>query len=206
MKTRERILHTALEMFNSEGVTRVSTNHIADEMDISPGNLYYHFRNKEEIILELFEAFKKRMEELLTAPDDRRMSMEDTWLYLHLIFELIWEYRFLYRNLVDLTQRNRSLRIHFHYIIRQKVDSARAVLQSLAREEILQADDAEIEAAALNIAVLATYWLNFSIIRSVKPEPSPELAPAVYQILFLVSPLLREPERSQLRLLANEYL
>lgn len=206
MKTRERILVTSLRMFNEEGVTRVSTNHIADEMDISPGNLYYHFKNKDEIILELFESFKKKMEGLLLAPEDRQMSMDDTWFYLHLIFELIWEYRFLYRNLVDLTQSNRSLRIHFHYIIRQKIESAQAVLSSLRRSGILQADEAEIEASAVNIAVLATYWLNFSTIRSPERHPEADLSPAVYQVMSLVAPLLREPERSQLRLLANQYL
>lgn len=205
VKTRERILATSLEMFNHEGVGHVSTNHIADEMDISPGNLYYHFSGKDEIITELFGRFRHRMEELLLAPEDRLMTMEDTWLYLHLIFETIWEYRFLYRNLVDLTQSNRSLRIHFNHIIRQKVESAQAVLQGLQRNGVLEADAEELEAAAVNIALLATYWINFSMIRTSDFDTEIELASAVYQVLTLVAPLMREPERSQLRMLARQY-
>ena len=206
MKTRDRIVATALEMFNREGVGRVSTNHIADEMDISPGNLYYHFKNKDDIILALFERFRRQMEELLLAPEDRLMTMEDTWLYLHLVFETIWEYRFFYRNLVDLTQNNRSLRIHFNHIIRQKIEGARAVLEGLRRAEVLHGEDEELDATAVNIAVLATFWINFSMIRSSHYEGESDLAPAVYQVMTLVAPMLREPEHSQLRLLAGQYL
>lgn len=206
MKTRERILVTALEMFNNEGVSKVSTNHVADEMEISPGNLYYHFKNKDEIILELFDRFKKRMETLLLAPEDRPLSLDDTWLFLHMIFETIWEYRFLYRNLVDLTQRNRSLRIHFHHILRQKVEAARAILRGMKKSEVLDAHEDEVEAAALNIAFLASYWLNFDTIRQGDYDDETDLAPAIYQVLTTVAPLLREPERSQVRIMAAAYL
>jgi AcrR family transcriptional regulator len=206
MKTRERILLTALDMFNAEGVSRVSTNHIADEMDISPGNLYYHFRNKDDLIHELFDRFRKRMEELLMAPADRTMDLEDTWFYLHLLFETIWEYRFLYRNLVDLTQNDRSLRIHFNHLIRQKIQGARSVLDGLTQAGLLEADEAEREATALNIVVLTTYWLNFSMIRDREYDGAKDLGEAVHQVLTLVAPLMREPERSQMRLLAASYL
>ena len=55
MSNRERIVDTALQLFNERGSATVSTNHIAAAARISPGNLYYHFRNKEEIVRALFE-------------------------------------------------------------------------------------------------------------------------------------------------------
>ncbi len=59
MKTKERILLTSIELFNRSGVVAVTTNHIAKAMDISPGNLYFHYDNKEEILVELFKRMAK---------------------------------------------------------------------------------------------------------------------------------------------------
>ena len=58
-KNRDRILDSSIDLFNQSGVVAVTTNHIADHLNISPGNLYFHFRNKEEIIRELFERMCK---------------------------------------------------------------------------------------------------------------------------------------------------
>ena len=66
--TRDRILDTSLLMFNARGEPNVTTNHIADELEISPGNLYYHFRNKDDIIEQLFAGYEARMDAALSAP------------------------------------------------------------------------------------------------------------------------------------------
>ena len=97
MKTRDRILHTTLELFNECGEPNVTTLQIADEMDISPGNLYYHFKNKTEILSELFEWYEKEIGEILDVPETS-LDVEDQWLFLHLIFEIIARYRFLYQD------------------------------------------------------------------------------------------------------------
>ena len=124
LKTRDRILQTSLQLFNEYGEPRITTNHIADELDISPGNLYYHFRNKDDIIWLLFEQFERRMGAVLQVPERRAPDMEDMWLYLHLVFENIWEYRFFYRDLDNLLSRNKKLRTHFRRILGRKVSTA----------------------------------------------------------------------------------
>ena len=108
-QTRQRILDCSLAMFNAQGEPHVTTNHIADELEISPGNLYYHFRNKDDIIEHLFADFEARMDAALSAPEDRLPGLEDVWLQLHRVFECIWDYRFLHRDLVEILSRNRRL-------------------------------------------------------------------------------------------------
>ena len=61
MKTRDRILECALQLFNEKGEPNVSTMEVANEMGISPGNLYYHFHGKEPLILGLFERFQNEL-------------------------------------------------------------------------------------------------------------------------------------------------
>lgn len=86
-KTRERILDISLAMFNDRGEPNVTTNHIADELEISPGNLYYHFRNKEDIVENLFARYEEKIDRVMVAPDERLPNLEDIWLQLHLAFE-----------------------------------------------------------------------------------------------------------------------
>ena len=81
MKTRDRILDTSLHLFNDEGEQNVTTVDIANEMDISPGNLYYHFRGKDVIIEELFCDFELEMKSILAAPADKPLNLEDHWLF-----------------------------------------------------------------------------------------------------------------------------
>ncbi|MEK1942788.1 MAG: TetR/AcrR family transcriptional regulator, partial [Pseudomonas sp.] len=85
MKTRDRILECALQLFNQQGEPNVSTLEIANELEISPGNLYYHFHGKEPLVMELFERFENEMAPLLDPPADARLNVEDYWLFLHLI-------------------------------------------------------------------------------------------------------------------------
>eukprot|EP00456_Euglypha_rotunda_P047527 TRINITY_DN37974_c0_g1_i2.p1 TRINITY_DN37974_c0_g1~~TRINITY_DN37974_c0_g1_i2.p1 ORF type:complete len:139 (+),score=46.36 TRINITY_DN37974_c0_g1_i2:400-816(+) len=99
-RTAERILEVTLELFNRFGEPNVSTTLISAELNISPGNLYYHYPAKDELINSLFDRYEAALTELLRAADNVR-NVEDAWLFFHMLFELIWQYRFLYRDLKD---------------------------------------------------------------------------------------------------------
>jgi AcrR family transcriptional regulator len=109
MKTQERILATALRLFNESGTAPISTNHIADALGISPGNLYYHFRNKEEIIRALFEQQFARWDADYAFLDDRLPNLDDLQQLVRATFVTAWEYRFMYRELIALLRRDAQL-------------------------------------------------------------------------------------------------
>jgi AcrR family transcriptional regulator len=206
-KTRERILDVSLAMFNERGEPNVTTNHIADELEISPGNLYYHFRNKDDIVENLFARYEAGMDNALVTPDERLPTLEDIWLQLHLVFEVMWQYRFIYRDLVDLTSRNRKLRMHFARILKRSGESATQVLQGLARAEIVRATRAEIDATAQNILLVTTFWMNYNSVRGGSSERAAEdLTMGIHQVMMLIAPFLRDAERVHLNTLAQAYL
>ena len=210
-RTRERILELSLRLFNEFGEPNITTTVIAEEMNISPGNLYYHFRNKDDIVNSIFAQFEEEIERILTVPEGRRPNMEDVWLYLHLMFELVWRYRFLYRDLSDLLSRNRKLELHFKQILAHKTRVAHQLCEGLRMESSLEATDAEITALATNMVVVATYWLSYEYVRnprkySEQQSMSDALARGCYQVLSLVGPFLRGDARLLFHKLSEEYL
>jgi AcrR family transcriptional regulator len=205
-QTREKILDSSLSMFNSLGEPIVTTNHLADELGISPGNLYYHYRNKDDIVEQLFARYETQMDQALLVPEGRLPNLEDVWLQLHLVFECMWAFRFLYRDLVDILSRNRKLKHRFARILNRAAASSAEVLKGLAKAEILRASDDEIRATSENVLLVATFWLNYNIVRGGKPEQTQEeLTHGIYQVMLLIAPFLRDAERAHLNTLAQAY-
>ena len=204
-QTRQRILDASLAMFNAQGEPNVTTNHIADELEISPGNLYYHFRNKDDIIEQLFARYEERMDAALTPPTDRLPGLEDIWLQLHLVFECIWDYRFLYRDLVDILSRNRRLRLRFARILKRADEQAHQVMRGLVQAGVMRASADEVDAAATNILVIATFWLNYAAARGDKDERT-SIRDGIVQVMMLIAPFLRDAERVHLNTLTRAYL
>ncbi len=203
-RTRERILETALILFNAEGESHVPTNRIAEELDISPGNLHYHFRTKPDLIEALFERYEQRMLNLLATPEERAPNLEDIWLFLHLAFETIGDYRFLYRDLTDLCLRYRGLHQRFRGILNLSMETARSLLQGLSEADQLHANTREMEGLVRNIVLVSTYWLAFDQVLERSGEARPDRA--VWQVMSLVSPYLEPDTRAQLDALAGQYL
>ncbi len=206
-RTRARILAESLRLFNEKGEGHVTTGMISAALNMSPGNLYYHFRNKDQIIEELFRGFESRLAVEPGAVASGPEAMEDLWLYLHLMLEGIWEYRFLYRNLDDLLGRNRRLRERFNRIIDAKLEAVVALCAQLVRARVMSATPAEIATLAINVLVVSTYWLNFQSVRAARgARRSDDLGLGAYQVMALVAPYLVGGARAHLDRLGRHYI
>jgi AcrR family transcriptional regulator len=210
-RTRERILELSLRLFNEFGEPNITTTVIAEEMNISPGNLYYHFRNKDDIVNSLFAQFETEIGRMLSMPEGRRPNMEDVWLYLHFSFELVWRYRFFYRDLNDLLSRNRKLELHFKQILAHKIKVAKELCLGLREDKAMEATDMEIDALATNIVVVGTYWLSYEYVRNPRRYTEQQamadaLARGCYQVLSLIGPYLHGETQLLFEKLAEEYL
>jgi AcrR family transcriptional regulator len=208
-RTAERILEVTLDLFNRFGEPNVSTTLISAELNISPGNLYYHYPAKDELINTLFDRYERALNELLNAADNVR-NVEDAWLFFHMLFELIWQYRFLYRDLNDLLSKNRRLETHFQFVLKNKARAVTAVLSGLSRAQAVRIGATESETMASAMVVVLTYWLSYEYVRDPRKALEPESAGAAlsrgaYHVLSLLMPYLDEPGRAHLVRLAGAY-
>jgi len=206
-RTRERILEVSLRLFNDFGEPNVTTQLIADEMEISPGNLYYHFHSKDEILEAIFEEFERRITQTLAAPARGVARVEDIWLFMQMLFDNIWTYRFLYRDLHDLVSRNRIVETHFNQILAHKMRTAALICEGLVTTgEMKPTSRAELETLAVNMTVLATHWLSFEFVRNPRQTlDQAALTRGAFQVMSLAAPYLDGRALELYRKMSGQY-
>ncbi len=208
---RERIADAALALFNARGVRDVTTNHIAEQLGISPGNLYYHFRNKDDIIGELYAALDASLAPLLAGPSARAANVEDLWLFLHLMFEQMWQHRFLYRDLDEITSRNPKLAARFAELTRRSRNAVIELCRGLRTAGAMDVSDDELGALSTNVVMITTYWMSFqrlsrAVAASADADPAGmRFEHAAAQVLALLAPYLHGPDRALVERLGAGY-
>ena len=208
-RTAERILGVTLELFNRFGEPNVSTTLISSELNISPGTLYYHFPAKDELVNALFTRYEDALNELLSAAPSVH-DVEDAWFFMHTLFELVWQYRFLYRDLNDLLSKNRRLEAQIKDGLLHKTTAFRTVLDSLEHEGVLAITVSEREATATHMVVMLTWWLSYEYVRDPRHALEPESAQAsllrgAKHVLSLLSPFAAGENKAHLQALLAAY-
>ena len=209
-RTAERILEASLALFNRFGEPNVSTTAIAADLHISAGNLYYHYPAKEEIVNALFARYDEALSSLLHVGADV-VDVEDAWFFMHTLFELIWQYRFFYRDLNHLLTCNRRLEAQFPVLLQSKTAAMHDLLQALQRHGTLQMEPADaMQATATSMVVVLTYWLSFEYVRAPRQALEPESAQLALlrgarHVLGLLMPYLEPTQRAHLARLAGAY-
>jgi AcrR family transcriptional regulator len=214
-RTAERILEASLGLFNRFGEPNVSTTAIAAELNISPGNLYYHYPAKDGLVNALFARYEQGLDALLPASSDVA-DVEDAWFFMHSLFELLWQYRFLYRDVNHLLTHNRVLEARFPVALQATTEAMQRMLGSMGRNGALRIEregqgEGETLTTATSMVVVLTYWLSFEYVRDPRHALEPESAQAALlrgarHVLGLLMPYLGAEQRAHLAHLAEAYV
>ena len=208
-QTAERSVASALGLFNRFGEPNVAATMVAAELGISPGNFYYHYPGKEDIVNHLFGQYHLDLHDLLPAAQDVK-DLEDAWFFLHSMFELVWRYRFLYRDLNDLLGKYRKLEQALKQVLSDKHDAFLILLTCLSDKGWLTQNSTERESSATQMLVMLTWWLSYEYVRD--PRHALEDANAqggvsrgAQQVLGLLLPYLQAQPKAQLLALLQMY-
>jgi len=200
MKTRDRILHTSLALFNREGEAGTTTVDIANELDISPGNLYYHFKGKDQIIAELFQQYELAITRTLSAPIEGPLSADRTgveanWYYLYVVLEEMYQYRFLYYNLDNILHRYPAILRGFRRLVGLKRTAMYAICRTLLEQDVIAARDDQLLGLADNMTLHLTFWFNYEALLHEDRSAEFTIHQGVLQLLTMVAPYLGDDER-----------
>jgi AcrR family transcriptional regulator len=204
VNTAERIVQASLQLFNDVGPATVSTGRIASELGISAGNLYYHFKTKEQLIAVLLKRFEARLAPMqagLRAVE----AVDDLWLALHLTFEVIHDYRFIFRDADHLMNTSPGAAKALQRITANTLSATVALCASLAKSGILKANAEEQRGIALQIVFTATCWFVFAKMAPGDGRDPSDNGRAAYHVLSLLMPYLATDSRHYLLYLRSKY-
>jgi len=199
MSTKDRILSASLDLLNEEGEASVSAVDIANVLEISPGNLYYHFKGKDEIIPALYDLFEEEMQIILQSPTKDIHSIEDQWIVCYIVLEEIWDFRFFYRNLDTILSQYPELSPRFGRLMQAKRKAIRANLEQLQNLEILHIEPVLLDTLVEQMLLVYTYWLNLRHIENQQISAKTAIHQSVFQIMALCVPYMGENGHSTLQ-------
>ena len=207
IKTSQRIVETSLELFNQLGERSVSTNHIAAHMEISPGNLYYHFPNKQAIISVLFAQFEALVLGFLHPPQGRNVDVADKRYYLQHLLDAMWRYRFIYRDIEHLLRSDIDLATSYRRFSLACLTQAQAIYSDFVEAGILRMTPQQVESLTLNAWIILTSWVSFLCATRENSDSLSEqaLKRGVYQVLELSSGFTTEHARAEVDELIKEF-
>lgn len=188
--TYQRIIDASLQLFNEHGERATSTNHIAAYLSISPGNLYYHFANKDEIIIQLFKRYSTTM---LTYLNNTKLpeNVVECIDYMNGVLSIMWDYRFLFSDVNTLLNRSAAfLGEHNEFTHVQISPLLVKLLTKLQDSDLIQIDEAGKQDLAINMWMVTKYWFDFDNSMSKGKFNENSKSRGVYRTLSLLRPYL----------------
>jgi len=156
---REKIIKAALELFNEFGTAKVSTNHICEKLSISPGNLYYHYRNKDEIIIAIFEEMINKWDQ---TPVPKEANLKNLTHLYERTFQYLWDYRFIHREINFLYQSNKIFKEIFRKAQNKRLKQIEEFISKYLKAGIFKViSNVEIRYLARTIWFFSLYWMSY---------------------------------------------
>lgn len=190
MKTRDRILQVSLLLFNEEGEAQLSSVDVANALEISPGNLYYHFKGKDAIIRALYDRFEEEMRIILRGSSGGVASIEDNWVYIYILLEEIYDFRFFYRDLAGLLARYPDLAGRFRSLVAEKRATITRILDDLERLELISIDPRLKPPLTDQIITTLTFWLAGDALSREAHDGPALIHRTVFQVMCLIVPYM----------------
>lgn len=164
MKTKEKIEWASLDMFNSEGVEKVTTRHIAKSIGISQGNLHYHYPNKNAIISALYKQFFARLEQARRYNPHEFFKKENVLASMMENYDIMHTYRFFFIDNEVIWRRLPQLKSNMIDLFEMKQEEIKQLIIQYREHGVFRPDisDPQIDYLAEQFVFTITSWLSAS--------------------------------------------
>ncbi|WP_151173387.1 TetR/AcrR family transcriptional regulator [Pseudoalteromonas ruthenica] len=161
MSTKDRIIQASIELSNSHGERAITTNHIAAHLQISPGNLCYHFKNKEDIIRHIFKLYRQHLDTQFKPINHDEPVMAQLTHYFDALFELMWKFHFFYDNMTDILSRDAELKADYITFQQRLFDQVKSIVLALGKNGILEIDEEQAGELTHMLKLTVSFWTPY---------------------------------------------
>lgn len=208
MKTKDRILETALQLYNANSFSAISTRTIAKELNMSGGNLHYHFKHSEDIITELFNKLKTKMDLLMEVFSKKESrSLDVLFDFAKDAHEIFYNYRFIFLNFNEILSSVPSIEKTYSDLEKRRISEFLKIFQNLQKEEIFETGIPTFywENLVTQIFIVGDYWMlhNKFALKLSKENSLKHYLKVFMQLFYGV--LKEEHKKAFLDKLAEEY-
>ncbi|WP_404341116.1 TetR/AcrR family transcriptional regulator [Pseudoalteromonas mariniglutinosa] len=206
MSTKDKIIQTSIRLFNQHGERAITTNHIASHMCISPGNLYYHFKNKEHIIRQIFALYSEHLHTQFKPFQPNEDALQNLVGYLDSLFELMWRFHFFYDNLGDILARDEVLKKDYITFQSSLLEQVEAVLLALRAGNVITIADDEVTELAHMLKMTVSFWTPYVKARRLSGElAQQDIYQGILKVLLLLKAYCTSQSLSQVNELRTKY-
>ena len=186
----DRILEFALDLMNEEGDEAANTTRIAAALGISPGNLYYHFRNREEIVRVLFETLETEFRAVLVEDVGPPITPQRFAGFYLRSFDLAWRYRFFFGGLLGLLRRDDDLAARYRALQDWALVELERIAAQLVKDGNMDRPRGRdgLRSVALNTWLIWMNWIRFLQISGKDAIAPSDMAAGANQLFDVLAP------------------
>lgn len=200
MDTKAKILQTALDLYNEKGIHTITSRHIAAEMGISAGNLHYHFRHTDDIIIALYEELSAGMDALMAGVEAAASARpKDLLVFAGQSFTVLYKYRFIFLHFPEIGMRIPDIKKKYHVLVKRREKEFIGIFGKWQEKGIFRKGVPEpvLQALVTQIFLVGDYWLAHNeLTQRLKSKQAEQAYTNVFQGLFW--PYLTEKGMKQL--------
>jgi len=203
IRTKERIVSKALEMFNERGIEYVGLRELASTLDMRVSNITYYFPTKDDLVNQLSLDFSELNSRVMVENND--ITLRSFLEVLRIVFNNHVIYRCLLLSFVHLMEQNKVIASRYKKTQGDRNATLTSNLTMLVKQGQLKIEDeSAIEILVSTIGLISRFWISEAAISFRHWPTDQQIRHYLMLIVKLLSPYATTQGKKELEIFTRQ--